>query len=298
MAAGKRDSVRNKRVAEPAPDWLGQLVRAWTAPPKLHSFQVLSVGALWGERFHATPRHELIHVLQGRAEIQSRRRAFAVGPGDTFVIPQGVEHKDLRAEGPDYRVAYLFFEWPSGQTLLESIEPHGLLDAPEGAKAHLHRIVKELEREYQGDAPGSAARIQVLLWEALLALLRNAWRGTNSAAGARQAVAERRGEKLAAEVRAFLDAHYAESIGLDDLAARFDVSPFNLCRRFSKVYGLSVVETLTQIRMEHAREALDAGRLSVKEVALAVGYADANYFAKVFRRMHGVSPTQYLASRR
>jgi YesN/AraC family two-component response regulator len=45
--------------------------------------------------------------------------------------------------------------------------------------------------------------------------------------------------------------------------------------------------------MEKAREMLASGTLSVKEVAARVGYANGNYFSKVFRRHCGFSPSEY-----
>ncbi|MCZ7646458.1 MAG: AraC family transcriptional regulator [Planctomycetota bacterium] len=300
MPAKRPDETR-KRVTLPPRDgeaWAQELRRALAHPPRLESLQMMSLGDVWGERFHSTQRHELIHVLEGRATIQYRKRAFPVGPGATFVIPEGTEHKDLRQADGEYRVLYLFFKWPEAGGLLEALNPRALAGLPDGAKAHLHALMRELEREYLQEAPGGFERMQVLLLEALLALLRGAHRAAPSSGDARSRAAARRREELSADVYTWLQAHYGEPVGLEDLAAHFGVSPFNLCRGFSQARGLSVVESLTQIRMEHARALLEEGKLSVKEIAARIGYADANYFAKVFRRAHGQSPSAFQASLR
>ena len=90
--------------------------------------------------------------------------------------------------------------------------------------------------------------------------------------------------------------HVIEVDGLlEDLAAKLRVSPFHLSRIFSREFGVSIIEMLTAIRVEHAQELLREGRISVKEVAGRNGFADANYFAKVFRRRVGISPTAFQA---
>ena len=289
---GKRTPAQLARAA----GWHTGWTSALAAPPLIRRVEVISVGDIWGERFHTTPSHELIHVLQGHAAIEDRRRSIRVEPGDTFVIPQGTPHRDVREQGPDYRVLYVFFAWPGGAKLLQALAPFNLADLPGGAKQRLHALMKELEDEYLGDAPDAPARMQMLLLETLLALSRYAERARSAppAKDARSRAALARRSRSMQAVRAHLETHYAEELGLEALAERFNLSPFNLSRSFSQEFGRSLVELLTMIRMERARELLAQG-LSVKEAAARVGYANGNYFAKVFRRVTGRSPSEYLA---
>ena len=271
------------------------LEKSLAALPEVVHFETLSVGDIWGERFHTTPSHELIHVLQGRARIEYLRRSFSVGPGDTFVIPQGIAHRDIRAPGPAYRVFYLFFRWPEGAAVLRGMNPDALLRVPAGAQAHLHRLMKELEEEYLGETSAAIERMRVLLLEVLLALTRHAHRHRmeRPIPEARRLVARDRRRKLVSEVSQFMQAHYAEHLGLEALAARWNVSPFNLSRCFSQETGQAIMDTLATLRVERAQELLLNEILSIKEVAAGVGYANGNYFAKVFRRTTGLSPSEY-----
>src|SRR5687768_16917776 len=84
----------------PMSTWMGQLRRALSRPPVVRNLDTITIGPIWGERFHASPRHELAQVLNGHARIElcqadGETRSFDVGPEDTFVIPQGTSHRDV-----------------------------------------------------------------------------------------------------------------------------------------------------------------------------------------------------------
>ena len=62
---------------------------------------------------------------------------------------------------------------------------------------------------------------------------------------------------------------------------------------FKKKMGKTVLQYLTEVRMEAAKNLLEDGRVKLSEVALKVGFRDSGYFSKVFRRYVGVSPSIY-----
>jgi two-component system response regulator YesN len=62
---------------------------------------------------------------------------------------------------------------------------------------------------------------------------------------------------------------------------------------FREELGITFVEYLTMVRMEEAKKLLMDPSLSVVAVASQVGYEDASYFSKVFKKYVGVSPNRY-----
>jgi len=277
-----------------ASDWTRCIERNVCPLPCLLSVQTIAVGDIWGERFHSTPSHELIHVLSGTAQIQYRRRSFSVAPGDTFVIPQGTQHRDIRSEGETYRVIYTFFRWPSGKALLAKLQPAALIGISAGARAHVQMLVRQLESEYLGEATGSNERMQLILMEIILALARHSHAAVPSKISTRGDIALVRRKKLAEEVHRYLAEHCAEQISLEELAKAHDVSPFHLCRTYTQAFGVSMTDTVARLRVERGAELLKIG-VSVKEAASRSGFTDPNYFAKVFRKVTGLSPSQYCA---
>lgn len=92
---------------------------------------------------------------------------------------------------------------------------------------------------------------------------------------------------------AFMNARYAERIGLDDIAAYVGLEGKYLCRLFQQRLAMSPYRYLTDIRMRKACRLLRRQLLSIAEVARAVGYPDPLLFSRMFKRTIGVPPTAY-----
>jgi AraC family transcriptional regulator, regulatory protein of adaptative response / methylphosphotriester-DNA alkyltransferase methyltransferase len=99
--------------------------------------------------------------------------------------------------------------------------------------------------------------------------------------------------RLFEEVCELVQSEYREELQLDDIARRIASSRRQLQRAFSEVGRTTFREYLTQVRMEKAAEMLIEGRLTVREVSHRVGYRQPAQFAKAFRRVHGVAPSEY-----
>ena len=84
--------------------------------------------------------------------------------------------------------------------------------------------------------------------------------------------------------------------GVEELAQRLEVSSAHLSRAFSKKTGVSPGKYITRVRVEYAKLLLRDPDTTVTYVAEASGFANANYFAKVFHRETGMSPSEYLES--
>jgi len=99
--------------------------------------------------------------------------------------------------------------------------------------------------------------------------------------------------RLIGEAITYIRQHYGETLTLEGLAQKVFISPFYLSHLFKEELGLTFVEYLTRVRVEEAKQLLAMGSLSVLGVAEKVGYEDASYFSKIFRRATGLSPSQY-----
>ena len=86
---------------------------------------------------------------------------------------------------------------------------------------------------------------------------------------------------------------YAFLDGIAELAERLEVSQEYLTRCFCKYTGVTPGKYLNQIRIENAKLLLRQGGHSIQFVSDACGFANANYFARVFRTNVGVNPREY-----
>ena len=95
--------------------------------------------------------------------------------------------------------------------------------------------------------------------------------------------------------RTYIGVHYAEEIDFDACAARCCLSRSRFAHLFTRAAGMPPAQYQLRLRLNQAQELLSGSALTVSEVAAQVGYADALYFSRLFRRKTGVSPSQYRA---
>lgn len=97
------------------------------------------------------------------------------------------------------------------------------------------------------------------------------------------------------KAKAYIEGNHRDaSLSLDKIADHISVTPSYISGVFKKQLGVSIISYLTDFRIRKAMELMDKDPLlSVGEVAEAVGYADAFYFSRVFRKQAGISPSAY-----
>jgi AraC-like DNA-binding protein len=77
------------------------------------------------------------------------------------------------------------------------------------------------------------------------------------------------------------------------VASHVGLDPWQFCRRFKTATGMTCNEFIAEKRMHEAMRLLARDDLLIKEVAYRVGFEDANYFSRRFKRVVGKSPTSY-----
>jgi len=97
--------------------------------------------------------------------------------------------------------------------------------------------------------------------------------------------------------RTYIDQHLAERLDVERLAEIAGLSRAHFVRVFTKSVGQSPASYVASQRLQLAQRLLTATDAAILEVAAACGFADANYFAKVFRRMTDATPTAFRSNR-
>lgn len=85
---------------------------------------------------------------------------------------------------------------------------------------------------------------------------------------------------------------------IDSIASSMNMTRNMLFQRCSETLGATPAALLQRMRMERACQLFDAGERRVKEVAWQTGFNDPKYFAKVFKKTKGMTPTQYVENQR
>lgn len=94
-------------------------------------------------------------------------------------------------------------------------------------------------------------------------------------------------------VQKYLDEHYEKKITLEELADKFFINKFYLTRVFKQQFGMSINNYLLQIRITHAKHLLRFTQQSVESIGLACGMGELYYFSRTFKKVEGISPSEY-----
>lgn len=103
---------------------------------------------------------------------------------------------------------------------------------------------------------------------------------------------EKNSGKIALQIRDYIDKHYAEEMSLDILADKIDISPKYLSRVFKQVMGVNLSDYLTYIRVEKIKEMLLTD-MPLGQIAEQVGIFNRTTFTRMFKRLEGVTPSEY-----
>lgn len=244
-----------------------------------------------GMQYHFKP--ELFIQLGGATDFSfPDQQRFTLGPGEICMMPKGVPHGEVARSGtrPFENVVVCYYndtvaihvahESPPGRPVVDDIY---FFTSPFFADLveYLNRI-SEL-RFQQSKAHDTAIKGLLLAELALLLSI----------------VEEQQAGLYSETERAFrcqwlIRNNISDpSLSGESLATELNCSASHLSKLFHRETGERIVEYITRIRLNNALDAIRHTTLSMKEVAAACGFNDANYFARIFRKLTGRSPVQY-----
>lgn len=97
-------------------------------------------------------------------------------------------------------------------------------------------------------------------------------------------------------LRVYLECNYMRAVSLREVSDYFGRGKTTFCSMLRRRYNTTFSAVLNSVRISHARRLLADTSQSVAQIAYAVGYTDAAYFNRVFRRLTGMSPTAFRRS--
>ena len=95
------------------------------------------------------------------------------------------------------------------------------------------------------------------------------------------------------KTREFIRTNYKKKIKLADISKAIYLSPFYLSHIFKKETGSTLLEYLTKVRIEETKRLLENTQWTATRIAFEAGFSDQSYFCKVFKKIEGISPSDY-----
>lgn len=99
--------------------------------------------------------------------------------------------------------------------------------------------------------------------------------------------------KLISQVVEYIRLNLDQPINLDVLATLFTSSSSTISRRFKEEVGEGMPDYINRLRIQEAIHLLEHKNYSLTQIALKIGYNDINYFTKIFKKIKGMTPSEY-----
>ena len=100
-------------------------------------------------------------------------------------------------------------------------------------------------------------------------------------------------ETVVSKAKNYILDNYDKDISLDDVSREVNVSPYYFSKLFKEEAKENFIEYLTRIRIDRAKELLKGQSRTVKEISSMTGYADPNYFSRIFKKHTGMTPREF-----
>ncbi|MCK8488749.1 AraC family transcriptional regulator [Paenibacillus sp. MBLB2552] len=234
----------------------------------------------------------LLHtVFEGKGTYTWGGRIYSCGPGDTFVIfPNGLFTYEADSRYP-WHYAWVALKGPS---VLRQLKDVGITpDKPvvgSGEPEQLRKLYARLRSSFRQTDHPQLESLEAVGWMTLLFHqfgVANREHLPRSAAK-EPAMIDRQVEQA---IRWF-QLQYSQQIGIEELSRNLGYHRAHLFNAFKARTGLSPKQYLTKIRIDKAKELL-AGPLTIDQIASSVGFNDALYFSRQFKKSTGMSPSEY-----
>ncbi|WP_305857246.1 AraC family transcriptional regulator [Balneatrix alpica] len=273
------------RVVLPAP-----LVDTLSSDPLTRGLYPLSLGHYQQAQGHQMQRQRhddylLIYCTQGAGWLELGGQRRRIQAGDLVLLPKGVRHSYQACQQQPWSIYWAHFDGHMSPLFLEQMGfsgDHYLL------RLGLHpKLIQDFDTLLQVRQTGfhrlAFIHASNLLKQMLsyIALLQHQLR-----------LAEQPSLDLA-QVHALMLEKVHEQLDLDTLAASVGLSKFHFLKKYRELTGTTPIKHFIHLKIERACYLMDISQHPINEISQALGYEDAYYFSRLFKKVMGMAPSAY-----
>ena len=258
---------------------------------KKEKFQISMHGSI-SEEPSTHAELELLYVLEGAVNVQVEQKTTFLKAEDILVVNANKKHSIKEVDNPlvmrllfDYMMMCDYFQ---GQDVLFWCNSSG---SENERYKELRLMLKRLLKHYvESENYTQTFRFQADCYGILDHLTANFMVKAADLQGNEEG--DRYEERLS-QINNYINLNYDQPISMKELSEKLYLSNGYLSRFFKKNYGMSFANYLTNVRILHAVDELLYTDVPVTRVAYDCGFTSAALFNKVFKKTHGVTPTEF-----
>ncbi len=247
------------------------------------------------KRVSKTPLHnmhhhrsfELYYMVKGKREYFIEDRFFTVEEGDLVLIPREVFHRTAGDGGLRFLVHFSeafmakYFTAALLHPLLTSLPFVFRGDTLQ--RGQLLYWLTQMEAAFEKDPVLEAPALAGYLYQILF----------TSVYGENTYIPTDYSDERITGIVQYINENYNTIGDIAEIADKFYISKYHLCRYFKKNLGIPLVSYLNTVKIRHACTMIRSGSVKLTEVAMQCGFNSSSYFCKVFKKETGISPAEY-----
>lgn len=245
--------------------------------------------------YHSHHHAELSYVLSGTVTYNINNSIYKLKKGDFLIFNPGVYHEENLSPGEQVSELHLGFD----NIYLEGLPRNYLLKETASPVVRLKKYNKEFDdiihqiiNEQAKNEPGFDIVLKSLSMRLLVLLLRETYCDDEFEESNSLSFNSSDKSSIVQTIVSYMNERYTEEISLDKMAKTTYLSPVYISKIFKEETGYSPINYLINIRLQKAKQLLEGGSISVKAAAESVGYNDAYYFSKLFKKYYGYPPSK------
>ena len=275
-----------------------ELLSALKQHPLSHACFITAVGFYPRARLHEMQRKDhddyiLMYCAEGKGSLSYAMKSLQIRTGDVFILPPRQAHAYQADNEQPWTLYWCHFQGEEASAFFDYLYQ----DQDAELIFHLNDIdflywFKELI-----EAARDAMRVSNFIHASNL--LRQILTRIERQHRLQQQTRQRPKHELSLsipKVQAYMRAHLNSSLSLEQLAQLCCCSKFHFSRQYQQLTGKPPLKHFNELKMEHACFLLEQTSFSVSEIAEQLGYDDALYFSRVFRKVYRQAPSVYRKS--
>lgn len=270
------------------------MINALAVNPLSQGLYPLGIGYYQSAKGHSMSRDDhddylLIYCLDGSGKLTLDGKNYRVTAGDLFVIPKGLSHHYETHNKNPWTIYWVHFDGQDAEHFIAHLyqnknrlkNPIIRLGIHAKLTSEFGALLESRQSIYDLNAFISASNHlrQILAYIAQLQPLERQRQSADSF-------------DLEA-IHSLMQTRLHEQLDLETLAQQINLSKYHFVKRYKELTGTTPINHFIHLKIERACYLLDVTPKNINEIAFALGYEDAYYFSRIFKKIMGVSPSQY-----
>jgi len=241
------------------------------------------------KNFHYHNGYEIYYLVKGNRNYVIDDEYFTLSKGDIVLIKPGILHKTAGGAFErllvNFTEKYLerFFTPEASSILLQCFEDK-IINIPSEYRLQVRDL---LEKMYNLLENGNEELSFIYLADFLNLL--------QEIRISKQVIVENTEEnsKMITNILHYINKHFDEIDNITQIADKFFITKYHLCRSFKFATNISVIEYLNRVKIKKACSLLENTKKSITEICTDCGFNSSVYFCKLFKKLMNMTPSEY-----